>query len=58
MLVENVAKAASKMYGLSLFKSQIMVEQVIHEYSDLNEGQILRMIGEKSLFYMASAAAK
>lgn len=55
MLIENVAKVASKMYGLSLFKSQIMVEQLMHEYGHLNEGEILRMVGEKSLLYMAVA---
>lgn len=52
MKIDHLIKVASRMYGLSFVKSRLMLEQISKEYSNISEGEILKLIGERSIFYV------
>ncbi len=52
-MIDDIIKVASRMYGISLVKSKLLVEKLLKENSGLTEGEILKSIGEQSLFYLA-----
>jgi len=54
IMADKVAQIASRMYGISMMKSRLMIEQLLKEYSELSEAEVLKMIGERSLFYVNS----
>jgi len=54
-MTDNIVLIASKMYGISLTKSRNWVEQCLREKENLSEKEILKIVGEKSLFYLAPA---
>lgn len=52
MKTDKIALIASRMYGISLVKSRLLIEQVLNDCSDLSEAEVLKLVGEKSLFYI------
>ncbi len=50
---DDIIKVASKMYGISIVKSRLIVEKLLHQEKAMSDFEILKCIGEKSLFYLA-----
>ncbi|HCL55599.1 MAG TPA: hypothetical protein DHW82_01130 [Spirochaetia bacterium] len=52
--LENIARTASRMYGISSLKSRLIIEKILNTYKNLSEGEILRRVGEESIFYIGA----
>lgn len=53
MAIEKVVLAASRMYGISSNKSESLIQEILGENRNISEGELLKMIGERSLFYLS-----
>ena len=53
MAIDKLIHTASRMYGISFIRSKAIIEQLLQENDKLSESEILRMIGQKSLFYLS-----
>lgn len=55
MAIEEVIVTASKMYGISTSKSRKLIEALLQSNQNINEAEILKQIGQQSIFYLAEA---
>ncbi|HOJ49356.1 MAG TPA: hypothetical protein PKW55_00915 [Spirochaetota bacterium] len=50
MAIEEIVVVASKMYGISRFKSKEIIDDILKSNRNLKDCEILKLIGDRVLF--------